>query len=276
VIRWLTAGLLLTVCSAANAQPLEFHNGRLFIRATVNHVPTEALLDSGAEATVVDPQLAARAKLPQGTPQLIKGSGGTAQARLVEGVTVRALGVELHPEAIVVLDLAEVSQRLIKRATQAIIGRELFDAARLRIDIARGDIAVVDRSRAPAGKKLALAGNAGIEAIPALANGLPARADFDLGNGSDVLISRDFARRLKLKIIGKKPGGGIGGAIERDLVRLSSLIVAGKRFDNVVAAIDDQPSHNDLNVGTAILKSFLITTDFRQRLVWLQPISRTY
>jgi hypothetical protein len=274
VIRWLTAGLLLAAGTMAGAEPLKLYNGRLFIAATVNQVPVEALLDSGAEATLVDPQLAAKAKLPQGTPQLIKGSGGAEQARIVEDVTIRALGLELHPEAVVVLDLSGLSQRLIRRPTEAIIGRELFDAARLRIDIRRGDIAVVDRSRTPPGRKLALTGHAGIEAVTARANGVAARADFDLGNGSDVLVSRGFARRLKLKIVGKKSGGGIGGAIERDLVRLSSLIVAGKRFDNVIAAIDDQPSHNDLNIGTAILKNFLITTDFTQRLVWLQPISR--
>jgi hypothetical protein len=42
----------------------------------------------------------------------------------------------------------------------------------------------------------------------------------------------------------------------------------------VTAAIDDQPSHNDLNVGTAILKNFLITIDFKQRAVWLQPVAK--
>lgn len=274
MIRWLSAGLLLAAGTMAGAEPLKLYNGRLFIGATVNQVPVEALLDSGAEATLVDPHLAVKAKLPQGTPQLIKGSGGAEQARIVEDVPVRALGLELHPEAVVVLDLSGLSQRLIKRPTQAIIGRELFDAARLQIDIRRGDIAVVERSRTPPGRKLVLTGHAGIEAIPAVANGVAARADFDLGNGSNVLVSRGFARRLKLKIVGRKSGGGIGGAIERDLVRLSSLVVAGKRFDNVIAAIDDQPSHNDLNIGTAILKNFLITTDFTQRLVWLQPISR--
>jgi len=41
---------------------------------------------------------------------------------------------------------------------------------------------------------------------------------------------------------------------------------------DVLAAIDDQPSHNDLNVGTSVLKDFLITTDFNQHAVWLQPV----
>lgn len=271
MIRWLAAAALLAGASAS-AEPLGFHNGRLFIAAKVNGVATEALLDSGAEATLVDPELAAKAKLPEGTPQLIKGSGGTAQARIVEGVTVEALGKELHPEAVVVLDMTDLSNRLIKRPTHAIVGRELFDAARLEIDIARGEIAVVDKAVPPRGKKLALTEHAGIESVAVRANGVAAQAEVDLGNGSEVTISRALARKLKLKTIGTKKGGGIGGEISRDLVRLNSLEVAGARFRNLTAAIDDQDSANDLNIGTAILKHFLITSDFTDRAVWLEPV----
>ena len=126
---------LLCVAASAQAERLKVYNGRLFIPATINQVETEALLDSGAEATLIDQLFAAKAKLPEGTPRVIKGSGGSAHARIVEGVTVGALGVELHPDAVVVLDMTDLSDRLIKRPTQVIVGRELFDAARLRIDI---------------------------------------------------------------------------------------------------------------------------------------------
>jgi len=171
-----------------------------------------------------------------------------------------------------VLDMTDLSNRLIKRPTHAIVGRELFDAVRLEIDIARGEIAVVDKAVLPRGKKLALTEHAGIESIAVRANGVAAQAEVDLGNGSEVTISRALARKLKLKTIGTKKGGGIGGEISRDLVRLNSLEVAGARFRNLTAAIDDQDSANDLNIGTAILKHFLITSDFTDRAVWLEPV----
>lgn len=271
--RLLPLMALLAIGGAATAAPLELRNGRLFIDARINGVPTEALLDSGAEATVVDPALAAEAHLAEGAAQTMRGSGGTAAARLVEGVTVGVLGLELHPEAVIVTDLTEVSKRLIGRPTRAIVGRELFDTARLRVDIAGREVEAISRDQAPPGRRLALTGHAGIEAIPVLVNGRAAMAEFDLGNGSDVLISRALATKLKLKVVGRKPGGGIGGAVMRDLVRIGSLDVAGRRFHNVIAAVDDQPNANDLNVGTAILRHFLITTDFKQRAVWLQPLA---
>lgn len=273
MIRTLAMGMLLAAASQANAEPLKFYNGRLFITATINQVRTEALLDSGAEATMVDPALATKAKLPEGTAQVMKGSGGSASARIVEGATVGALGVQFHPEAVVVLDMGDLSTRLIKRPTQAIVGRELFDAARLKIDITRGEIRTLSRNSAPGGIRLPLTGHAGIEGIPVKANGTLAQAEFDLGNGSDVLISRDMVKKLGLKIIGRKAGGGIGAALNRDTVRLKTLEVAGRQFHDVLAAIDDQASHNDLNVGTAILRHFVITTDFKQRAVWLQPLA---
>jgi len=270
LIRTLTGAALLIVSAWAGSEPLKVYNGRLFIPATVNGVPTDALLDSGAEETIIDPKLAAKAKFPVGTPQVMKGSGGTAQARIVEGATIRALGAELHPEVVVVLDLADLSTRLIRRPTQAIVGRELFDAARLQIDIRGGKIAVVSKDATPRGIRLPLTAHAGIGSIPVKADGMEAQAEFDLGNGSGVMISRELAKKLNLKVIGKRAGGGIGGAIERDYVRLGTLEVAGRKFRNITANIDDQPSHNDMNVGTSILRSFLITTDFKERAVWLQ------
>jgi predicted aspartyl protease len=270
----LMSAVLLTVATPVGSEPLQLHNGRLFIPALVNDVATEALLDSGAEATIVDPAFAAKAKLPEGIPQVMKGSGGTAAARIVEGVTVKALGVELHPEVVVVMDMTELSNRLIKRPTQAIVGRELFDAARLQIDLTHRDIAVVNKDSEPRGRKLPLSAHAGIEAIPVLANGTRVQAEFDLGNGSDVMVSRALAGRLKLKIVGTKAGGGIGGEIKRDVVTLKTLVVGGARFRNVVATIDDQASANDMNVGTSILQHFLITTDFKDRVVWLEPVGK--
>lgn len=59
----------------------------------------------------------------------------------------------------------------------------------------------------------------------------------------------------------------------RDIVVLNDLAVAGRHFRNVRAAVDDQSNADDLNIGTSILKHFLITTDFHDRAVWLRPLS---
>lgn len=270
-LRLMAAAMLLFPSAAATTAPLMSYNGRLFVDATVNGRSAKALLDSAAEATVVDRQFAKIAELPDGTEQMIRGSGGTAQARVVEGVALKALGMELHPEAVIVTDLSDLSQRLVKRTTQVILGREIFDAARLQIDIAGGRIDVMSRAAEPRGDRLPLAPHAGVETIPVLANGESVQAEFDLGNGSGLIISRALARKLHVKIVGHKSGGGIGGKVRQDLVVLRTLKVGRCFFRNVPAAIDDQSNAAPLNVGTSILKHFLVTTDFRARAVWLDP-----
>jgi hypothetical protein len=270
-MKLMAAAVAVLAATSAAAEPLIFDNGRLFIQARVNGVPTEALLDSAAEASLIAPVFASKAKIPEGAVQTIKGSAGEAKARIAEGVTIEALGEQIRPEAVVVTDLSELSHRLIKRPTQVVVGRELFDAARLGIDIAHGQVSVLDRNSVPRGKQVPLTKVHGVEAVPVFANGTFALAELDLGNGSDVLISRPLATKLKLKIVGKKAGGGIGGEIQRDMVRIDSVDVAGRRFRNVLAAIDDQPTAGDMNIGTSILKHFLVTTDFGQRAAWLEP-----
>ena len=272
--RLLTAAAALaasSLCSsAAAAERLLLYNHRVFIGASINGVRTEALLDSAAEATLVDPTFAKVAHLPKGETIAIKGSGGTAPAEIVEGVTLEVLGLTLHPEAIAVTDLADISRRLVKRPVQLVIGRELFDAARLNIDLRNRTIAVVVDGAPETGTELPLTAHAGNESIPAIVNGTPAQAEFDLGNGSDALISIAFAKKLGLKPTGSSTGGGIGGAIHRDIVELDTLVVAGKTYRHIRAAVDAQPSANDLNIGTRILGDFRITTDFPHHRIWLQ------
>ena len=130
---------------------------------------------------------------------------------------------------------------------------------------------IVDKKAPPPGLRLPLTADAGIESIPVRVNGTAVQAEFDLGNGTDVLISRAVVNRLGLRIIGRKAGGGIGGGVVRDLVRIKSLDLGGLHLRNVVAAIDDQSNAGELNVGTSVLKHFLITVDFAGHSVWLKP-----
>jgi hypothetical protein len=264
--------LMLAWAGVASAEPLLVHNGRLFVPARVNGVATEALLDSAAEASLIDPQLAAAAHFPEGQEITIRGSGGNAKARVVEGVSIELLGQKIPVEAVVVTDLKDISERLVKRSTRAVVGREAFDALRLAIDIQGGTIGL--GAAAPTGVKLPLTAHAGVESVPVTVGAMPAQAEFDLGNGSEVMVSRAFSRMVGLKLTGRKSGGGIGGEVVRDTTVLPLLKVAGVAYRDVPATIDDQPNANDLNVGTSILRNFLITTDFKQRVVWLRPVAR--
>jgi hypothetical protein len=93
----------------------------------------------------------------------------------------------------------DVGRRLLGRQIDVILGREIFDAARLAIDIEGHRIAVVPRETVPRGVRLELITEHGVETVPvSVESGAPVRATFDLGNGSQVLIGSAFAGRAGL------------------------------------------------------------------------------
>ncbi len=275
----LAAGSLLALpaCRAAAAPAgaiqLRVADDRIYLPAAINGVAVEALLDSAAETSIVDAAFAAQLRLPAGEAVTARGTGAaTAAATLVKGVGIDVAGLRLRPSEVAIIDLADIARRLARPAMPLVLGRELFDAARLSIDIDAGWLAVVPRAAAPAGVRLPLTARRGIETVPLTIEGHAAQADFDLGNGGTVLIGAAFAERHRL-LDGRPtaliPGGGIGGEAHQTSFTLASLTLAGRRFFDVPAAIDLSPTASDANVGVRLLRRFGVVTDFAARSVWL-------
>lgn len=264
----------LLLAGTASAEPLEVHNNRLFLPVTVNGRRVTALVDSAAEMTIVDDDAATRLGLVPTGAATAHGSGVAAmEARFADHVAIQAAGARLETR-VGILDLGEVSARLLGRPVEMLLGRDLFDNARLRLDIAGGTIAPFEGE--PRGVRLPLSDHRGIPAIPASVEGHePVQTVLDTGNGSEVLIGRAYAERIGLlapgRIVERSQGGGLGGARTRDIVNLTQLDVAGRTFRNVRAAIDPGETASDLNIGTSILRHFVITTDFAGHAVWLEP-----
>lgn len=269
----LLAAVLLPL-SAAAAAPLETFNNRLFVPVTVNGQRTTALLDSAAEMTILDDDFAARLGLVQTGGATAHGSGAeTMRARFAEHVLIHSSGVSIEAR-VGILDLGDVSRRIVGRNVDMLLGRDLFDRARLRIDPAAGTIEIAGGR--PRGVRLPLGEHRGIPTVPAAVEGHPPVATvFDTGNGSDVLIGRAYAERIGLtapaRIVDRRSGGGLGGAQGFDIVRLRTLTVGGRTFRDVRAAIDPGETASDLNIGMSILRNFLITADFPRRAIWLEP-----
>jgi len=272
----LSAALALSACAAGPSTPaLKVVGDRLFIDASVNGAPVEALLDSAAEVSLADRAWAEKIGLAVSGAETAKGSGGAQEVAFAEGVRVETLGVSLDGLTIAVLDLSDLSTRLVGRPVRFIMGRELFDRERVSLDIDRGIIAVASRAMTPAGVALPLTSERGIETFSVRVDGREVMAEFDLGNGSDILIGERFARSLGLletpDALPRRKGGGVGGEIERKVVRLASLAIAGRTFHDVEAAVDNLENAGDLNIGVRYLRHFLVTADFAQRTIWLAP-----
>ena len=245
---------------------------RLFIAATINDIAALALIDSAAATSIIDARFAARLRLGGGEVITARGTGiATTSATLIPGARIGVAGLTLHPKEVAVIDLSDVAARL-GQAIPLVLGRDLFDAARLGIDIDGAALTIVDRTMRPPGVRLSLASRRGIETVPVTIEGHPGRADFDLGNGGTVLVGAAFAARHGLP--GDRPtrviaGGGIGGAAPQTSFNLHRFTIGGVDFADLDVAIDTSPTASDANVGVRLLRRFGIVTDFAARGVWL-------
>ncbi len=255
--------------SAANADPLVVRGDRLFVTAEVNGHQVEALLDSAAELSFADKGAAQQLGLGTGEDVTARGSGGNQRAYVAPAADISAIGIKLKGVPVGVTDLGDISARLIGKRVIFILGHDFFAASRLSIDIEGGTIEQFASGATPVGVELSVTDHDGISSIPVEVGGLKAMADFDLGNGTGVLISKSFAERLRLPVVGLEPAGGIGGSKLRKVVFLPSLTIAGKRFEHVRCRVDPQNNAGDLNIGVGLLRYFLIVTDFGAGKVWL-------
>ncbi len=272
------AALLLAL--DASPEELQLRSDRLFVTASVNGVSTTALLDSAAELSFLDADFARRLSLVGSSAETARGTGaGTQQVSLVENVDIESLGVRLSGLTVAVLDLRDISDRLIGERVSMVLGRELFDSGRFLVDIAAGEISRIDSNQEPTGVRLPLQENRGIKQLPvSLEGSAPVYADFDLGNGGRVLVGQSYASDHGLlderRIVGTEQGGGIGGALTRNLVLLQSVEIAGETFLLVPAAIDPTEDASAANIGVAILKGFVMTIDFPANAIWLSPAGK--
>lgn len=266
--------------SAAHAAPADDHKlivrgDRLFIPVTVNGQTVEALLDSGAEASFVDDDFLRVLSIKPEGEEIAKGSGGEEKVQFAKGLTIHAAGTDLADQTVAVVDLDPLSARLIGVKLPMILGRNFFDAGRFEIDIEKGTIRKLADDAKPQGVELPLTTHRGIEDFPVTIEGREVQAALDLGNGSEMMVGREAAVKMRLalpsRIVEKKQGGGLGGTVSRDIVLLSKVTIAGKTFTRVRAAIDDQDSQSDGNIGVSLLRHFIITTDFPGHKLWLKP-----
>ncbi|KCZ98417.1 putative lipoprotein [Hyphomonas polymorpha PS728] len=261
---------------AAAQANLRVVGNRIFLPVDVQGIATEALLDSGAEMTLLDTAFAATAGLAAFGEEEARGTGaGTQSVQFAEGVTLKAAGKTLQDRMVAILDLTDISQRVVGAPLTVVLGREFFDAGIYAMDIEAGRIEETGAEALPASDPLSLQDAHGIKQLGAAINGVPVLADFDLGNGNEVLLSRAFAERAGLlapdNILGTKMGGGIGGDVERTLVRIETLEIGGLTLKDVTAAVSPHEKGADANVGVSVLRHFRIVVDYEGNRIWLEP-----
>jgi len=260
-----------------------FNNNRIFFPARVNGVDTVVILDSGAESTVFDTRFAEKAGLkPQGAVTAM-GTGGTSTAGLIRGVTIKVGNLSLNDLTVASIDLAQI-EKAVGHEMPVILGKEIFTQLVVDIDFENRRIAFSDPAgfTPPAGAaQVPITAVDGLRAVPVSIEGRPpALFDFDLGNGTALLIFPSYAAAEKL-LEGRPQSTGLGGAVggirEDRVAVINSLSFAGVTFTGVPtsfpppgpSAVDSD--HTQGNLGLPVLSRFRLITDYPQDRLYLVP-----
>lgn len=272
--------------SATPPIPFEFYLGaRIYIPATVAGVETHVLLDSGAEATVLDRTWAAAHGIkPTGSVTAV-GTGGRAQAQLASGVNIRIGDLELRDLTVVLIDLRGV-EKLLGRPLPVILGKEVFNDLVVSLDFQAKTIAFTDPATftpPPGATAVPVMAVNGIRTVPVSIEGAPpVPMDFDLGNGSPLLVYSALWKPAGLLTDGRPASKGLSGAVGglkvRDITTVRALTFAGVTFEAVPATLfgeeakDADGTISLGNIGMPILSRFAIATDFAHDRLWLTPV----
>ncbi|WP_415643969.1 aspartyl protease family protein [Sphingomonas antarctica] len=257
----------------------EFFGGtRIFIPAKVACLETSVLLDSGAEATVLDGRFAAAHGLNISGTTTAQGTGGASRAGLVSGVSIRIGDMTLKDLTVAAIDLANVEKQL-GHPLPVVLGVEIFRESVVDIDFAHRRIAFLDPARfAPPqdGRSIPVTRSGGLYTIPAMIDGRPATLDLDLGSGSPLFLYPRFWRQSPK--VGARASttllGGVGGLKEAGIATVARVQVGtsilGPLPVELHAPQDGADSgRSDGNLGLPLLSRFHLIVDLPHQRVWL-------
>jgi hypothetical protein len=262
-----------------------FNSNRIYIPARVNGVETLVLLDSGAESSVLSAAFARQIGVTAASKVTAVGTGGTQDAGLARGVEVRIGPMTLNDLTVGIIDLEGVEKQL-GRPLPVILGKEVFNELVVDIDFDRKLIAFHDPASfvPPAGaQRLTLTEHNGLRTIEAaVEGGAPVRFDFDIGNGSPLILFPAYVEAARLDDGRPKSqtlSGAIGGMRTADTLTVRTLSLGGVDFRDVPATVPPKGtsavdgSRVQGNIGLPILSRFRLAADFGRNALYLTPLA---
>jgi hypothetical protein len=265
--------------------PFRLLNNHVYVEASVNgRGPYTFIVDTGGH-TIVSSRVVAEAGLEaQGATPAAGAGEKTTTSGYVPLREIAVGPVRMHDQTAIAMDIYDPAVEGIR--VDGMVGFELFRRLAVRIDHGAGTL-TFSRFDAfdpkGAGTAIPFKFYDHMPQVEGRVGDLPALFDIDTGSRSEVDLTSPFVaeRRLRERFPGAvtaMTGWGVGGASMSDVVRLPSLAigpvvvtgpVAGLSRDKAGAFSD---ANVDGNIGSGLLKRFVVSFDYARQRLYLAPI----
>ena len=253
----------------------------VIVDVTVNGTPARALLDSGAQSSVVDRGLADRLALPVSpiAPVLAYGVSGAPQIGRSVALDLQAGSLRLPGLRAALIDLAPIAAAS-GRPFDLIIGQDVLRTVIADVDFPKGRLAFHDARRhtLPPGALPSPARSEGRDLlVPIIVESKPWEVVLDTGASGALALSPESARALGLldgRHVETAPSITFGGLSRDRVVRARTLTFAGVEATDVRVHIYS-PAHGARVpaglLGVEVLERFRIILDLGQGRLHLVP-----
>jgi PDZ domain/Aspartyl protease len=271
--------------AAETTIPIRLINNHIYGPAKVNgQGPFTFIFDTGG-ADIVTPATARQLGLKVEGHLPTTGAG----VKVMEGGFARVAelqvgGATVKNQLFIVMPLNTLAD-VEGTPMPGMVGFEVFRRFVTRVDYGGHTVTLIDPKTfdpKDAGTPIPFTFNGHIPEVMGTFEGLPAKFDIDTGSRDELTLTKPFADKNGLRAKHPKgvdavDGWGVGGP-SRAYVTLGKTMTLGPiKIDNVVTSLTTQTKggFNDAsyqgNVGSGILKRFIVTFDYDKRVLYLKP-----
>jgi PDZ domain/Aspartyl protease len=283
------AGWAIVNGAASSTVPFRLLNNHVYVEARVNGKgPYTFIVDTGGH-TLLSSRIVTEVGLAPIGRSVESGAGeGHSTSGFVHFDEIAIGDVRLRDQTGFATEVYDKSIEGI--AVDGMVGYELLRRLVTTIDYGRRTITFTDPARFDPGSSLGVAVPFFFyDHLPYVAGAigdLPARFDIDTGSRAELDVTSPFVAAHDLRTrfpngTSAVTGWGVGGPSHDYVFRLASLTLGTVEVDHVAAGLSSDkggsisdPSY-DANVGSALLKRFVVTFDYTHRVLYLLRIQPT-
>ncbi len=257
-------------------------SGHILVRPIINgHDAGWYIFDTGAGICCIStPEVEGKDLKPAGNIQTT-GVGGATSASLYNASELRLGPATFHDHTLMAVDLSFLESKIGEKIC-GVIGYGVLSKSIAEIDLSVPSISLfsADGYTLSSGQWTDIDLKGRVPTAAGSFEGHPARFRLDLGATGSVTFHQPAVEKydlLKDRKVGNCKMGGVGGFVDGKRGTITSLELGGIKFDNVDAdfALEAKGSFADpaidANIGTDILKRYLIVTDYPHERMGLLP-----